>query len=274
VFLHLFGQQISIPCRRQGRKQPVAREPVEETWGIQAAVIAPQEMNNCALGLRELRGREIDGLEDEDQLGRWYGRLPRFVHGANLCRLAVVKKSEIPRLEVRNRVPCRVRYNQVDAEEAIPHDGIGGAQGRQWLLRNGWISQRRGLSACPASPKNYHACEKSRALRVESIQHDFTCPGRLAASISGAPSARVAASPRSDAQTEAMHRQSHACDPPVNTDGLRPLPVSLQADSVSGSNHRLHGKLPFGEHRTKPNNWRRSRDRWSIDDIRATHSLS
>jgi hypothetical protein len=96
-------------------------------------------MNNRAFGLRELLGREIDGVEDEDQLGRWYERLSRFAHGANLCRLAVVEKNEIPRREVRNRVPCRVRYNQVDAEEAVPHDGIGGAQGRQWLLRNGRI---------------------------------------------------------------------------------------------------------------------------------------
>ena len=32
-------------------------------------------------------------------------------------------------------------------------------------------------------------------------------------------------------------------------------------------------KLPFGKYRTKPNDWRRSRDRWSIDDI-PMHSLS
>ena len=34
---------------------------------------------------------------------------------------------------------------------------------------------------------------------------------------------------------KAMHRQGHACDIPVNTDGFHPLPVSSQADSVSGS---------------------------------------
>jgi hypothetical protein len=81
--------------------------------------------------------------------------------------LAVVEESEIPGREVRNRVPSRVRYNQVDAEEAFPHDRIGRAQGRQWLLRNGLISQRRSLPACPASRENDHAGDKSCALRVE-----------------------------------------------------------------------------------------------------------
>ena len=36
----------------------------------------------------------------------------------------------------------------------------------------------------------------------------------------------------------ALRRQNHTCDPPVNTDGFRPLPVSSQADSISNSNHR------------------------------------
>ena len=136
-------------------------------------------MNNRAFRLRELLGREIDGVEDEDQLWRWYGRLQRVVHGANLCRPSVVKKSEIPRREVQNRLSCPVRYNQVDAEDAIPHDGIRRAQEGRGLLRNGLISQRQGLPACPATPKNYHACDKSCALPVESIHHDSTCPVRL-----------------------------------------------------------------------------------------------
>jgi hypothetical protein len=75
-------------------------------------------------------------------------------------------------------------------------------------LRNGLISQRRSLPPCHATPKNYHACEKSRALRVGSIHHDSTCPGALTASITGAPSARVRASPRSDAQTKPRMRPS------------------------------------------------------------------
>jgi len=124
-------------------------------------------MNNRAFGPRELPGREIDSVEDEDQFGRWFGRRrQRVVQGANLCRLAVVEKGEIPGCEVRNRVPCRVRYNQVDAEEAFPHDGIVGAEGGQWLLRNGRISQRCGLPARSAGTKNKEACEKGRALRV------------------------------------------------------------------------------------------------------------
>ena len=99
-------------------------------------------------------------------------------------------------------------------------------------MRSYAASARRGLPACHATPKNYHACEKSYALRVESIHHDSTCPGRLAASITAAPSARVAASPRSNAQTKPCMRA-------VNADGFRPLPVSSQADfSKGGSNDR------------------------------------
>jgi hypothetical protein len=30
-----------------------------------------------------------------------------------------------------------------------------------------------------------------------------------------------------------MHRQSHACDPPANTDDFRPLTVSSQAEDDS-----------------------------------------
>ena len=141
------------------------------------SAILAQEMNNCAFGLRELRGRETDRVEDEDQFRRWFGRRQRFVQGANLCRLAVVEKSEIPGRQVRNRVPCRICHDDVDAEEAVSHDGIGGAQGRQLLLRKRLIPQRRGLPACPASPENDQACNKSYALRIESIHHDSTCPG-------------------------------------------------------------------------------------------------
>src|ERR1700761_8099685 len=159
-------------------------------------------MNNRPFRLRELLRREIDSVKNEDQLGRWYGRLQRVVHGANLCRSAIVEMCEIPRREVQNRFARRVRHNQVDAEEAIPHDGIGGAQERNWFLCNRRISQRRGLAACPATPKNYHACDKSCALPVESIHHDSTCPVRLAASITHAPSTTVRVSPRIDAQTK------------------------------------------------------------------------
>ncbi len=94
--------------------------------------------------------------------------------GANLCQLAVVEKGEIPGREVRDRVPCRIHYNQINTEEAIPHDRMGCAQGRQGLLRNGLISQRRDLPDCPASPQNEHPCDKSRALRVELIHHGST----------------------------------------------------------------------------------------------------
>ena len=68
VLLHLVGQKISIPRRLRGGEQPVPRKPVEKTFGFQAAAIPAQEMNNRAFGLRELRGREVDGVEDEDQL--------------------------------------------------------------------------------------------------------------------------------------------------------------------------------------------------------------
>ena len=52
--------------------KPVAPESVKKTWGFQVAVIAPQETNNRAFGLRELQRREIDGVEDKDQFGRWF----------------------------------------------------------------------------------------------------------------------------------------------------------------------------------------------------------
>jgi len=98
------------------------------------------------------------------------------MQSANLCRLAVVEKSEILGLQVRNRVPCRVRYNHVDAEETLPHNTIGGAQGCKGLLRNGRISQRRGLPDYPASPENHQARQNGRALRVGLIHHDSKCP--------------------------------------------------------------------------------------------------
>ena len=50
--------------------------------------------------------------------------------------------------------------------------------------------------------------EQNRALRVGSIHNDSTCPRRLAASITGAPSAKVVASPKSDTQTGPRMRPS------------------------------------------------------------------
>ena len=129
-------------------------------------------MSNRAFGLGELLGREIDGVDDEDQLGRRSGRRQRVVPGANLCRMAIVEKSEIRGREVRHWVPCRIRYNQIDGEEAIPNDGITGAQVRQWLLRNRRILQRRGLPARSAGAKNKEAREKGRARQDGSIHHD------------------------------------------------------------------------------------------------------
>lgn len=64
------------------------------------AVIPAQEMNRLAFGLLELLGREIDGVEDEDEFGRWFRRRQRVVQGAYRCRLAVIEKSEIPGREV------------------------------------------------------------------------------------------------------------------------------------------------------------------------------
>jgi hypothetical protein len=165
-------------------------------------------MGNRAFGLRELLGRQIDGVENEDQLGRRFGRRQRVVQGADLCRLAVVEKDEVRGREVRNRVPCRICHGDVNGEEALVHDGIGGGQGRERLSCFGRISQRRGLSACPPGTNNKEACEKSPARRDSSIHHDSPCPGRLAASMTGTASGMVAASPRSDAQTKPRMRPS------------------------------------------------------------------
>ena len=108
--------------------------------------------------------------------GGWFGR-QGVVEGANLCRLAIIEKGEIPGREVRNQVTCRIGHDDVNGEEALVHDGIGGAQGRERLLRSERISQRMGLRACPASSENDQACDKSCALRVESTHHDCMRPG-------------------------------------------------------------------------------------------------
>jgi hypothetical protein len=177
VLLDFFGEHVSVARKLRGREQPVPRKPVEKTWGYEMAVIPAQEMNSLAFGLPELLGREIDGVEDEDQFGRWFGRRQRVVQGANPCRLAVIEKSEIPGREVRSRVPCRICHDDVNGEEAFALSGTRAAKGRQWLLRNSRISQRRSLTDCPASPNNHHACEKNCAPRVEPIHHDSTCSG-------------------------------------------------------------------------------------------------
>ena len=114
-------------------------------------------MSDRAFGLRELLGREVDGIEDEDQLGRWFRRRQRLTEGANLCRLAVVEKSEIPGHEVRKGIPGRIGHDTIDGEEAFVHDGIGDAEGRERLLCNGRIRRRRGLPAGRTGKKNEKA---------------------------------------------------------------------------------------------------------------------
>jgi hypothetical protein len=150
VLLHFFGEQVSVARKLRGREQPVPRKPVEKTWGFQMAVIPAQEMNRLAFSLPELLGREIDGVEDEDQ----FGRRQRVVQCANRCRLAVIEKSKIPGREVRSRVSCRICHDDVDGEESFALSGTRAAKGRQWFLRNGRISQRWSLAACPASPNS------------------------------------------------------------------------------------------------------------------------
>jgi hypothetical protein len=139
------------------------------------SAVLTQESQYRAFGLRELLGREIQRVEDEDQLGRWFGRRPRGVKSADLWRPAVIEKYEIRRCKVRNRVPGRIGHDTIDGEEAFVHDGIGGARGRERPLRNGRILQRRGLPAGRIGTKNEKACKKGLAKRDGSIHHDSTC---------------------------------------------------------------------------------------------------
>jgi hypothetical protein len=106
------------------------------------AVIPAQEMNRLAFRLLELLGREIDGVQDEDQFGRWLRCRQRVVQGAYRCRLAVIEKSKIPGREVRSRVPCRICHDHLNGEKAFALSGTRAAKGGQWFLRNGRIPQR------------------------------------------------------------------------------------------------------------------------------------
>ena len=147
VLLHLFGQQISIPRRPQGRKQPVAREPVKETWRFQVAVIAPQETNNRAFGLLRAAGARIEASRTKisSGAGSIAAREPRGKCGS-ICRPAVVEKSKIRRCQVRTGFPAasvtlasmvKRPSRTTDRWRSRPPSG---------LLRNRGISQRR---ECP-----------------------------------------------------------------------------------------------------------------------------
>ena len=66
--MQLLNQKGPIHDRPQRRKQAVAREPVEGSREFQAAIVAKEEAGERAFGLRELFGREIDGIDDENQM--------------------------------------------------------------------------------------------------------------------------------------------------------------------------------------------------------------
>jgi hypothetical protein len=70
VLLRFIRQQIPIPRRHRRREQPTPCNPVDKAWSFQTTTIPPQETSNRAFGLRELLRRQIDPVEDEDQLRR------------------------------------------------------------------------------------------------------------------------------------------------------------------------------------------------------------
>ena len=142
-----------------------------------------------------------------------------IVQGADFCRPTPVEEREVRGREVGNRA-CRVRDNHVDGEEAFLYDGVGGAERRKRLLRNGWISQGQGLRGCYGGRKNDRACKKGRAMRVGSIHHCLARPGRLVASITGTAPPWL--------QRLALLKASRARNPPSSRDGFCRLPVSSQ----------------------------------------------
>ena len=140
-------------------------------------------MNNRAFGLRELLGREIDGVEDEDQL-RASGSIAareswkvRIFAGWPLSR-RVKSEGAGPKpgsLPIRTTTSMLKRPSRTTGLVALRDANGFCATDRS---RKGGVWPH-----CPASSENYHACEKTRALRVGSIHHDSTC-------ITGAPLAR------------------------------------------------------------------------------------
>jgi hypothetical protein len=74
-----------------------------------------------------------------------------------------------------------------------------------------------------------------------TIRGDLCCSTSLASRFPSRVGFEDEDSPSRERVREAMHRQSPACDPPVNTDSFRPLPVSSQTDSVSRASHRQSG---------------------------------
>jgi len=146
---------------------------------IDRAGNALKEAKKAALGLRELLRREVDRVDDEDQLGRRLGWSQRVVHRADLCPLAIVEKGEIPGLDVRNRIPCRIGHNHGNAEESVPNHGIGAAEGREWLLPHGRIVRRRVLPVRSPGTNNQQTCKKGSAQHDRSIPHDSRHPEAL-----------------------------------------------------------------------------------------------
>ena len=100
LLFEFFFEKSGVGQRSQRGGETVGREAIKKAGEWEVSVVLVDESRDCGFGFSELLGREIDGVDDEDELGRGFGGSLSVVKGANLCGLVIVEKSEIAGREI------------------------------------------------------------------------------------------------------------------------------------------------------------------------------